>query len=406
VDSAISTAARALSFGDPLQALKHVALRTDPPALALRGIALAQLGEWPKALLLLRRAAKGFGDGEPLARARAVVAAAEVSLVLRDLRGAAHGLDDAVAQLSRRGDVANAVFARLVQVRRLVLLGQVEAAEQALGKLRLAQAPARLVALASLISADVAMKRVHAARAESALLEAERAARASRIPALVNEVKSARQRLVAPVARLGQAGQERRVGLAELEQLQASGAFLVDACRREVRQGARVVSLVTRPILLELLLALAETAPHEVARDALILRVFGARRANDSHRVRLRVEVGRLRRLVTRLAELKATASGFALVPRSGQPSTLLLPPEGGDASELWALLRGGEAWATSALAGALGKSQRSVQRALAELESDGKVRGSGGGRARRWVATPGPGFATSLLLVAPGTLE
>jgi hypothetical protein len=406
VDSAISTAARALSLGDPLQALKHVALRTDPPALALRGIALAQLGEWPKALLLLRRAAKGFGDGEPLARARAVVAAAEVSLVLRDLRGAARGLDDAVAQLSRRGDVANAVFARLVQVRRLVLLGQVEAAEQGLGKLRLAQAPARLVALASLLSADVAMKRVHAALAENALLEAERAARASLIPALVNEVKSARQRLAAPVARLHQAGQERSVGLAELEQLLASGAFLIDACRREVRQGARVVSLVTRPILLELLLALAETAPHEVARDALILRVFGARRANDSHRVRLRVEVGRLRRLVTRLAELKATASGFALVPRSGQPSTLLLPPEGGDASELWALLRGGEAWATSALAGALGKSQRSVQRALAELENDGKVRASGGGRARRWVATPGPGFATSLLLVAPGTLE
>jgi DNA-binding winged helix-turn-helix (wHTH) protein len=405
VDSAVSTAARALSVGDPLEALKHVGLRTDPPALALRGIALAQLGEWAKALLLLRRAAKAFGDAEPVARARVVVAAAEVSLVLRDLRGAARGLDEAVNQLARRGDVANAAFARLVQVRRLVLLGQVEPAEQALGKLRLAQAPARLVALASLIRADVAMKRVHAAVAESALLDAERAASASRIPALVSEVESARQRLAAPVARLYRAGREHSVGLAELEQLLTSGEFLVDACRREVRQGARVVSLVTRPILLELLLALAETAPHEVARDALILRVFGARRANDSHRVRLRVEVGRLRRLLQRLAELKATDAGFALVPRGGQTPTLLQPPEGGEASELWALLRGGEAWATSALASALGKSQRSVQRALAELESDGKVRASGDGRARRWVATPAAGFATSLLLVAPGTL-
>jgi DNA-binding transcriptional ArsR family regulator len=285
------------------------------------------------------------------------------------------------------------------------LLGQVEAAEQALAKLKLAQAPARLVALASLISADVAMKRVRAALAERALLDAERAASASRIPALMSEVKGARQRLAAPVARLYQAGQARSVGLAELEQLLASDAFLVDACRREVRLGTRVVSLVTRPLLLELLLALAETAPEEVARDALILRVFGARRGNESHRVRLRVEIGRLRRLLLRLAELKATEAGFALLPRGGKPSTLLLPPDGGEASELWALLRGGEAWATSALASALGKSQRSVQRALAELESDGKVRASGDGRARRWVATPGLGFATSLLLVAPGTL-
>jgi hypothetical protein len=402
VDSAISTAARALSVGDPLAALKHVALRRDPSALALRGIALAQLGEWSKSLLLLRRAAKAFGDAEPLARARAIVAAAEVSLVLRDLRGAARGLDEAVGQL--RGDVANAAFARLVQVRRLVLLGQVDAAEQALGQLRIEGAPARLVALASLIRADLAMKRVRAALAESALLDAERAARASRIPALLREVESARQRLATPVARLQRAGGERNVGLAELEQLLASGAFLVDACRREVRQGTRVASLVTRPVLLELLLALAETAPLEVARQALILRVFGARRANDSHRVRLRVEVGRLRRLLLGLAELNATASGFALLPRGGQP-TLLLPPEGGEASELWALLRGGEAWATSALGSALGKSQRSVQRALAELERDGKVRSAGDGRARRWVATPGPGFATSLLLVAPGTL-
>ena len=119
----MSTAARALSVGDPLLALKHVGLRSDPPSLALRGIALAQLGEWAKALLLLRRAAKGFGDAEPVARARVIVAAAEVALALRDLRGAARGLDDAIRLLGRRGDFVNAAFARLLQVRRLVLLG-------------------------------------------------------------------------------------------------------------------------------------------------------------------------------------------------------------------------------------------------------------------------------------------
>lgn len=394
-----------MSVGDPLLALKHVALRTDPPALALRGIAMAQLNEWPKALTLLRRAAKAFGDAEPVARARCVVASAEVSLVLRDLRGAARGLDDAVVLLGRRGDVANAVFAGLVQARRLLLLGQVEAAEKALRKLQLAQAPARLVALANLLAADVAMKRLRGVDAARALDAAERAAGAARIPALVSEVASARRRFEAPVARLISAGESRSIRLFELEPLLTPGQLLVDACRREARQGARVTSLVTRPLLLELLVALAEKSPHDVERDALITRLFGARRANESHRVRLRVEVGRLRKLLARLAELRATEAGFALVPRDGKPLLLLLPPEGGEASALWALLRGGDAWATSALASALGKSQRSVQRALAELEGEGKVRASGAGRARRWVASPSGGLATSLLLVAPGTL-
>lgn len=405
MDSAVSTAARALAMGDPLLALKHVALRADPPALALRGVAMAQLNEWPKALTLLRRAANAFGDAEPIARARCVVAGAEVSLVLRDLRGAARGLDAAVRLLERKGDIANVVFARLVQARRLILLGQVEPAAQALGKLRLAQAPARLAALASLVAADVAMKRLRSADAEQALDAAERAAAASRIAALQGEVETARRRLNAPVARLFSRGSSRPARLSEVEVWRGSGTMLVDACLREARQGARVVSLVTRPVLLELLVALAEVSPREVERDALIVRLFGARRVNESHRVRLRVEVGRLRKLLARLAEVRATVAGFALVPRVGEPPLLLLPPEGGEASELWALLRGGEAWATSALASALGKSQRSVQRALAELEAEGKVRATGAGRARRWVVSPSGGFATSLLLVAPGTL-
>jgi DNA-binding transcriptional ArsR family regulator len=405
MDSAVSTAARALSVGDPLQALKFVALRADPPALALRGIAMAQLGELAPARSLLGRAAAAFGSAEPLAQARCVVAQAEVALALRDLHGAGRGLSDAISLLARRGDLANAMLGRLVLVRRLVLLGQVEQAERALDKLTLAQAPPQLVALASLVAADIAMKGVRAAAAERALELALRAARKTRIPALANEVERARQRFEAPVARLVRAGTEQQVGLAELELLVASGELLVDACRREVRVGKSVVSLVTRPILLDLLAALAERAQSEVPRDALIARVFGARRANDSHRVRLRVEIGRLRKLLARMADVCATPLGFALQPRGARSVALLLPPGDGEASELWALLRGGEAWATSALSAALGKSQRSVQRALAELEGEGKVRATGDGRARRWVAAPGAGFATTLLLVAPGTL-
>jgi DNA-binding transcriptional ArsR family regulator len=405
MDSAIATAARALSAGDPLHALKYVALRNDAPALALRGIALAQLGELGKARGLLRRAAAAFGDADPLSRARVLVALSEIALALRDLSAAARGLDESVAVLSRRGDVANVAFGRLVQTRRLALLGDVDAAERSLGRVELAGAPPRFAALASLIAADLAMKRLDAARAARALQVARGAALRARIPALLSEVTAAERQLAAPVARLRAGAIERALSLAELPEVDGGARLVVDACRREARIGKLCVPLVSRPLLLELLVALAGAAPGDVARDELIARVFGARRPNESHRVRLRVEIGRLRKLLARLALLVATPSGFALAPRSGVEVVTLLPPADGEASALLALLQSGEAWATSALAAALGKSQRAVQRALAELEHAGKVRASGAGRARRWVATPAAKIATTLLLVAPGTL-
>ena len=405
MDSAVSTAARALSVGNPLEALKYVALRHDAPALALRGIAMAQLGELPAARSLLRRAAAAFGLAEPIARARTVVAQSEVALALRDLSGAERGLDEAASLLARRGDAGNAAFARLVQVRRLALLGEVEVASRALGRLELSGAPARIVALASLTAADLAMKRVDSAAARSALAQAREAALETRIPALLAEVAHAEKQLLAPVARLLSAHGPQEITLADLPPLFASGRLIVDACRREARLGKRRVALVSRPILLELLVALALGAPQAVPRDELILRVFGARRVNDSHRVRLRVEVGRLRKLLERLCDLRATATGYALAPRGKSEIAVLLPPAEGEASALLALLRSGEAWATSALAAAVGKSQRSVQRALSALELAGKVRAAGRGRARRWVASPAAGLATTLLLVAPGTL-
>jgi hypothetical protein len=403
VDSAISTAARALSVADPLTALKHVALRSDAPALALRGIAMAQLGELSHAKALLRSAARKFGAAEPVARARCVVAQAEVALALRDLSSAERGLDDAVALLARRGDAANAAFARLVQARRLTLLGEVERAERALGTLPFSGAPPRLSALLNLAAADLAMKRVDAAGAERFLVRAREAARQARIVPLFAEVEKADKQLRAPVARLREAEQERPLSLAELPAVWTSGKLVIDACRREARAGKTVVRLATRPILFELLLALGEAAPGDVARDTLIARVFGARRVNDSHRVRLRVELGRLRKLLARLAEVRATDAGFELASRGG--SVVLFPPAEGDASALLALLRGGEAWATSALAAAVGKSQRAVQRSLSALERDGTVRAIGAGRARRWVGAPSAGFTTTLLLVAPDTL-
>lgn len=401
MDSAIRTAARALSTGDPLQALRHVALRTDPPALALRGIALAQLGELAVARTLLRRAARDFGAAEPIARARCVVAEAEVALAQRDLRAAARGLDDAIRLLARRGDLVNAALGRLIQVRRAVWLGRLDDAEAVLARLSVDGAPPRFVALAHLIRADIAIKRARARAGDDSLRIALAAAHAARIPALIAEVEHARARLAAPAARLIDRDGERVLRLAELEDVLGSPRVILDLCRRELRRGRAVVSLVTRPLLLHLLEALAG-AP-EVGRDELIARVFGARRSNDSHRVRLRVEIGRVRRLIAPHADVAATATGYAL--RASGGVARIVPVDDGEASALWALLQGGEAWATSALAIALGKSQRAVQRALAELEATGKVRAIGDGRARRWVAVSGTGFATTLLLVAPGTL-
>jgi DNA-binding transcriptional ArsR family regulator len=405
MDSALATAARALSGGDPLAALKLIALRGDAPSLALRGIAMAQLGELSAARRLLRRAAAEFGDADPLGRARSVVAQAEVALALRDLEALEAELEGAARLLARRGDRANGALARLVQVRRLLLLGEIDEASRALERTSLERVPSRLVALAGLVSAELAVKRTDHAAAARALSRARAAALASRVPALLAEVIGAERQLTAPIARLLLDGAEHTISLAELPELMASERLLVDGCRREARFGKRVVSLVKRPVLLELLLVLAERAPSDAPRELLIARAFGARKPNESHRARLRVEIGRLRQLLRGLSELRATAAGFALVPQGGARVLVLLPPAPGEASALWSLIRGGEAWRASALAAALGKSQRAVQRALAELEQAGKVRAVGGGRARRWVAAPSAGIATTLLLVAPGTL-
>ncbi|MGZ5165532.1 MAG: helix-turn-helix domain-containing protein, partial [Burkholderiales bacterium] len=157
MDSLIAAAARALAAGDALAALKRVALRDDPPALALRGIAMAQLGEHPRARELLRRAARGFGAHEELARARCVVAEAEVALAMRDLRGSPRSLAAASATLEARADRANALQARLIAVRRLLLLGRLTEAAAALAHLDAHGLPA-LTAVAELAAAELALR--------------------------------------------------------------------------------------------------------------------------------------------------------------------------------------------------------------------------------------------------------
>src|SRR5438132_725636 len=295
MDSLIAAAGRALVVGDALGALKRVGLRDDPPALALRGIAMAQLGEHARARELLRRAARGFGAHEELARARCVVAEAEVALAMRDLRGSPRTLAAASATLEARADRANALQARLIAVRRLLLLGRLDEAASALACLDARGLPPSLLAVAQLAAAEVALRSLRTAPARAALARA-----------------------------------------------------------------------------------------HEAAE-----------------RARVRVEIGRLRALAAPLARIEASARGFALTPRDERAVVVLMAPIDGDQASLLALLADGAAWSTSALALALGASQRTVQRALVELEAAGRVRAIGRARSQRWLSPPLAGFTTNLLLPA-----
>jgi hypothetical protein len=401
MDSLITAAARALGEGDPLGALNRVALREDAPALALRGIAMAQLGDLARAKVLLRRAARAFGPKEAVARARCVVAEAEVALAARDLTWPAKALDAARAILEDHGDRVNAAHARYLELRRHLLLGRLDDAERHLHGLDPALLPPPLRVAHELLTAGIAMRRLKAKPAREALMRATEAAALARIPALAAEVESAHRLLAAPVARRVAPTPERLLDLANVEDLLASPALVIDACRLMVVQRGSTVALARRPVLFALIEALGEAAPGDVTRDVLVARAFGGREADESHRARLRVEIGRLRALLKDHADINATTDGFALDPR-GQDVVVLARPVAEKHATVLAFLADGESWSSSALALAMGASQRTVQRALDALAADGKVQFFGHGRARRWVTPPLPGFTTTLLLPAP----
>jgi hypothetical protein len=403
MDRLIDAAARALAGGDPLGALKRVALRNDAPALALRGIAMAQLGDFVRAKMLLRKAARAFGPNEALARVRCIVAEAEIALVSRNLGFSAKALDAAQAALERHGDRANAAHARHLKIRRLLLIGRLDEAERALASFDAAPLPPALRAAHELVVAGIAMRRLRIKAARAALAEAERAARHAAIPPLMAEIESTARILNAPAARLIAPGEDRLLLLDEVEALLASGNLVVDACRRVVRDADSTVALTTRPVLFALARALGEVWPADVSRSTLLARAFHAKHADESHRARLRVEIGRLRSKLKMFAELNATTRGFALAPRRARKIVVLAPPVEDEHASLLALLADGEAWSSSALSLALGASARTVQRALDQLATAGKIQSYGRGRARRWMTIPVPGFTTTLLL--PGTL-
>jgi len=402
MDSLITAAARALSAGDPLGALDLVALRDDAPALALRGIAMAQLGDLDRAKVLLRRAARAFGPREAVASARCVVAEAEIALVSRNLSWPAEALEKARRTLEAHGDLVNAAHARHLEVRRLLLIGQLDEAERALAMVDPAQFPPAIRTAHELVVAGIAMRRLRTKIARAALDRAERSARAARIPALSAEVDGALAILNTPAARVIANGAERLLLLDEVEALLESETFVVDACRNVIRRAGTVVSLASRPVLFALARALAEAWPGDVPRDTLIARAFGGKHADESHRARLRVEIGRLRRSLRNVADIRATNRGFAMSPHAAREVVVLAWPVDEEHADVLAFLADGESWSSSALALALGTSQRTVQRALDSLAAAGKLQSFGRGRARRWMTRSIPGFTTILLLPAP----
>ncbi|WP_439586792.1 helix-turn-helix domain-containing protein [Hydrogenophaga sp.] len=406
MDSLIAASARALAAGDALGALKRVALREDPPALALRGIAMAQLGEHARARELLQRAARRFGAHETRARARCVVAEAEVAMAMRDFSGSTRALAAAAITLEAHADRANALLARLIAARRLLLLGRLADARATLGQPDLQGLPLPLAAVAELTRAELALRSLCVKEARAALAQAHHAATRAGVPALLAEVAEARSELERPAARHRRADGEQALPLDEVAALLASNALVLDACRRGLGTSTEWLSLARRPVLFTLARALAEAWPDDVARETLIERAFRTRRPDETHRARLRVEMGRLRALAPTLARMEATPRGFALRPLDERTIVVLAPPIEGEQASVVALLSDGAAWSTSSLALALGISQRTVQRVLAELESQGRVRAIGQGRARRWQAPPLTDFTTILLLPASLPIE
>jgi hypothetical protein len=402
MDSLITAAARALAAGDPLGALNRVALREDAPALALRGIAMAQLGDFTRAKSLLRSAARAFSPKEVVARARCVVAEAEIALVSRELGWPDKVLDAARVTLEKHGDRLNAAHARYLEIRRLLLIGRLDEAERMLADLDPTLFPPAARTAHELVVAGIAIRRLRTKEARAGLARAALSARQARIPALTAEVESASLILDTPAARSIASGGERILLLEEVEAVLKSKVLVVDACRYVVRRADTVISLARRPVLFALARALGEAWPGDVPRDVLLARAFGAKFVDESHRARLRVEVGRLRRALRTVARISATKRGFAMAPLRVRKIVVLARPVEEEHGAVLAFLADGESWSSSALALALGASQRTVQRALDSLAAAGKVQSFGLARARRWMTPPVPGFTTILLLPAP----
>lgn len=359
-DAVAGVAARALAAGDPFAALNLIALRDDGVGLALRGIAVAQLGDLDRAKVLLKSAARAFGPDDALAGARCLLAEAEIALATRDLTSLPKTLDAVRAILELHGDRLNLAHAFFVDARYQLLIGRPSEAERTIADIDPTPFPPALRAAYELVAAGIAVRRARAKMARAALANADNAARRAEIPSLEAEVERAVHALDSPVARLIDGGTSRLIRLDDVEEIFASGALVIDACRRAVRNVDTSVSIAGRPLLFALARALGEAWPGDVPRNTLIEWEFEKLLDDDEDRLHLRVEIGRLRAVLAPLASVVATKRGFALDPRGARKVVTFEPLVEEEHVDVLALLADGEAWSSSAMALALGGGQRS----------------------------------------------
>jgi tetratricopeptide (TPR) repeat protein len=392
----LAVAGRALARGDALRALGLVGRSEDGLGLTLRGIAYAQLGELQLARKSLDRAVKRAKD--PLARARIEAARVEIAMSDGDPAPAARAARASADVLSSLGDVRNAAMQRLVLARAEVLLGRLAEARHVVDEvLKQGKLPADVRAVACLAQAEIAIRAIAPTEARAALTRARRALTDAPNELLARALVALEAELSRPLARLEQRGNLRDADLFAIEAASNGQVFLVDACRRLAVAGRASVPLVKRPVLFALLLVLARAWPAEVARDELAARAFDTKRVNASHRARLRVEIGRLRKVIDGLGEPIATAGGYALTtPRD---VAVLLPPSDDDAARLAILLGDGAWWTAQALAEHAGVSKRTAQRALSALVESGAAVRAGTAKDVRY-ARPGAPIASRMLLL------
>jgi hypothetical protein len=389
-------AGRALLRGDALRALGLVGRADDAHGLMLRGIAYAQMGDLALARKSLGRASRL--TKAPLARARIQAALAEIAMSDGDPAPAARAARASADELARLGDSRNAAMQRLVLARAEVLRGRLAEAshvvEEVLAERSLASG---VKAVAWLAKAEIAVRATLAGEAREALKKAREAMAAAPNELLARALVALEVELSQPVARLERGGVLRTADLFAIEAASSGAVLLVDACRRLVIGGRASVPLAKRPVLFALLFVLARAWPNGVARDELASRAFDAKKVNASHRARLRVELGRLRKLLSGLAEPVATDDGYVLA--SAREVMTLLPPSDDDDARIAILLGDGASWSAQGLAEHAGVSKRTAQRALADLVAKGGAMRSGTGKAVRYTR-PGPRIASRMLLL------
>ncbi|MEM7309190.1 MAG: helix-turn-helix domain-containing protein [Planctomycetota bacterium] len=408
--------AGALARGEPLAALNAVAGRDDAHALAIRAIALAQLGEHGDARRLLEQVERAFAEGDqPAFRARARAALAELSAAERDLGTALAELEESARELADAGDGVNAAWLKLVRARLLVLLGDVPRARRLIDEVRALadegdQGGGALVrAAAELALAEACARELRAADALAALDRAEGWTRRAGLALLFREIDAQRAGLGRELARIEHRGEVRAATARDVEALLGDGdtprRVVLDALRRRlIAPGGAVLDLARRGVPFDLLFELARAWPEPADAGSLVRALFAWDEPDESHLARLKTELARLRALLARAdapVAIEAEGGAWRLAPE-GDAEVSLLTPLGEDrASLLEALLWDGAAWSARALAAAADRPLRSVQRELGALVDAGRVSALGGSRSMRYARLdPALGFAPQMFLV------